>query len=175
MKNKRPAARTKASKLSVLAAVIGAAQAAEPSPPTLAHVFTAKVNIAATQVLGEFPNGAQRYIPITGGTFEGPLMKGEVVPGGADWPLTRRDGATEIKADYALKTDDGVIIKISNHGLVVMHPAKEGQPASSYRRTIPSFQAPAGKYEWLNKSVFVGTLDAQPNTGFVVITVYRVE
>jgi hypothetical protein len=143
--------------------------------PQLEHVLTAKVMIAAAQIAGEMPNGVQRYIPITGGTFEGPKIRGEVVPGGADWPLTRRDGATEIDALYTLKTHDGVIIKIHNVGLVVPQPATDGGKPSLYSRTVPKFEAPAGNYDWLNKAIFVGTLDgSNAAKGFVVITVYRV-
>jgi len=103
--------------------------------------------------MGDTPMGKAALIPITGGHFEGPGIKGKVLPGGADWPLTRPDGVNFVEARYPIQTDDGVIIQIYNRG--PMAPGSKG-------RTMTSFNAPQGKYDWLNKSVFVGTLEVPP-------------
>jgi hypothetical protein len=42
--------------------------------------------------------GLRRILNILGGTFEGPKLKEELVPGGADWQLSRQDGFTDIEA-----------------------------------------------------------------------------
>ena len=109
-------------------------------------------------------------IPITGGTFEGPGIKGTIVPGGWDWQLRRADGCTDVEADYFLQTDDDVVINIVNRGVICM-----GQGASPVR-THPVFEAPRGKYEWLSQNAFVGTLElAPPEHGSAVrIRIYRV-
>jgi hypothetical protein len=91
--------------------------------------------------------------PIVGGKFEGPGIKATVVPGGADFPLLRRDGMWVIDATYRLLTDDGVTIIIHNYGI--------GSELSEGRykfRLTPEFWAPEGKYDWLNKSTFICTL-----------------
>jgi hypothetical protein len=44
--------------------------------------------------------GERRVIPITGGSFEGPNIKGAVLPGVADWQLVRPDGDLELYARY---------------------------------------------------------------------------
>jgi hypothetical protein len=31
-----------------------------------------------------------------------------------------------------------------------------------YMRTVPKFEAPAGKYDWLNRHVFVGRAEKTP-------------
>lgn len=87
--------------------------------------------------------------PIIGGRFWGKGFRGTVVPGGGDFPVTRPDKVVVIDALYRLKTDDGVTIVIHNKGLAYSE--------ESYRLQ-PEFFAPAGKYEWLNKSIFIATL-----------------
>jgi hypothetical protein len=96
--------------------------------------------------------------PIIGGRFEGPGIRGVVVPGGGDFPVVRPDGVTVIDALYRLKTDDGVTIIIHNRGLA--YPAAAGR-MDSYR-LVPEFTAPVGKYDWLNRSIFVCTLLEAP-------------
>ena len=57
------------------------------------------------QEIGKTTSGWRRIIPIMGGTFEGHIMKGEVLPGGFDWQLIRADGVAEIEARYSLQTE----------------------------------------------------------------------
>ena len=54
--------------------------------------------------MGGGPLGERRVVAITGGTFEGPALKGSIVPGGADWQIARADGVLDIDARYALRT-----------------------------------------------------------------------
>lgn len=75
--------------------------------PGLELVMTLRVEIAAALDVGEVGTGMRRVIPITGGMFEGPAIRGTVISGGADWNLTRPDGVAEIWARYTLRTDDG--------------------------------------------------------------------
>ncbi len=138
--------------------------------PRAELVYTAEVTIAPPEVVGPVPSGMQRIIPITGGRFEGPAIRGTVFSGGADWNLARNDGATSVEAVYFLRTDDNVVIKITNKG-VNPSPAAGGRP-SRPGFTIPTFEAPQGKYDWLNKGAFVGTLTVQ-RPGAVVIRVFK--
>ncbi|QEH34989.1 hypothetical protein OJF2_35340 [Aquisphaera giovannonii] len=142
----------------------------EPEPgdiPRLEYVYTAHVGIAKPVDFGDTPDGHRRVIPITGGTFEGPKIRGLVLPGGADWNLSRSDGATVVEASYYMKTDDGVVIRITNAGV--------GGPPLGLRFTTPRFEAPKGKYDWLNRSVFVGTLGFEPGSKEPIrIRVFRV-
>lgn len=125
--------------------------------PRTEFVYEAMVTIASAEDVGEVISGHQRIIPITGGTFEGPAIRGKVLPGAADWNLVRNDGVTVVSANYFLRTDDGVVIKISNQGVNSSLPTPATAPVRP-RFTIPIFEAPKGRYDWLNKSVFVGTL-----------------
>ena len=128
---------------------------AEASEPGLEFAFEEIVTLGQGIAVGETPRGRRNIIPITGGTFEGPDIQGMIIPGGWDWQLTRSDGCTEIKADYMLRTDDGVVINIVNEG--VLCPPVDG--VARPVRTYPRFEAPLGRYEWLNNTAFVGTLE----------------
>ncbi|WP_395671343.1 DUF3237 domain-containing protein [Phenylobacterium sp.] len=98
------------------------------------------------------PDGRRGSLwPIIGGRFEGPNIRGTVIPGGGDFPVSRPDGVVIIDALYRLKTDDGYQIIIHNKGLAL------GQ--GKYR-LLPQFVVAGEKYAWLNKGVFVSTLIA---------------
>ena len=128
--------------------------------PKLEFAFEETVTLGAAVPVGSTPLGKRNIIPITGGTFEGPGVKGTVMPGGWDWQLTRADGCTQVKADYMLKTDDGVVINVVNTG--VLCPPKDGKPSAG--RTQPVFEAPLGKYSWLGQAAFIGTLELATDT-----------
>jgi Protein of unknown function (DUF3237) len=131
--------------------------------PDLEFVYEATGALGTPIPIGETPDGTRRIIPIFSGPVVGPKINGELISGGADWQVTRTDGVTVADATYALRTDDGVVIQIHNKGLRHGPPevmarlaAGEGvDPAEYYFRTIPEFIAPVGKYDWMNKSVFV--------------------
>jgi hypothetical protein len=123
--------------------------------PCLVLALTIHVQIGALAQIGQVPGGAARMIPITGGSFEGPRLKGTVMPGGADWQVTRPDGVTELRAHYGLQCDDGAIVQVNNRCLVV-----RGDGGVRLIRSVLQLEAPEGPHDWLNKSVFVGTLNA---------------
>jgi hypothetical protein len=131
--------------------------------PKLEFIFEAKVTLDPVQELGITTYGKRRIIPITGGTFEGPNMRGTVVPGGADWQTVRTDGTADLEARYTLKTDDGVLIYIQNKGIRHAKPevfarmakGEKVDPSEYYMRTAATFEVTEGKYAWLTKSVVV--------------------
>lgn len=142
---------------------VSAAEKADASKPTLEFVFEEHVTLDKGIPVGKTPLGTRNIVPITGGTFEGPNIHGAIMPGGWDWQLIREDGCVHIKADYMIKTDDGVIINVLNQG-VICRP-KEGAPPPGPAHTVPVFEAPVGKYEWLNQNTYVGTLEAATGGG----------
>jgi hypothetical protein len=140
--------------------------------PTVEFAFAAKVLLAPTVEIGRTPLGMRRRVPIIGGTFEGPRIKGIIVPGGADWQLQRADDYTEIEADYMIEASDGTQIHVMNRGLT---NTRVKGATRRYLRTVPRFEAPSGPHEWLNQSIFVGGL--KPVAGgppAVMIEVFRV-
>lgn len=140
------------------------------------HVFDANVTIGGLLDFGTSKYGERRIIPITGGTFKGPDIEGEVLPGGADWQLTRPDGDVELYARYTLKTNDGALIQVQNR--VLMHMSKDGKPP--YIRSVIDFEAPSeSNHAWLNHAIFLGTLtmprEMSQDKPYVIISVYRVK
>ncbi|MBB4614836.1 DUF3237 domain-containing protein [Novosphingobium taihuense] len=135
----------------------GTAQAEEkpnPPDPSLEFVFEEEVMLASGIAPGTTPLGGRNIIPITGGTFSGPAIRGTVMPGGWDWQLIRPDGCVQLKADYFIKTDDGVVINIVNTAVA----CRDGQGKPGPVRTHAVFEAPNGKYDWLNRETFIGSL-----------------
>jgi hypothetical protein len=126
------------------------------------------VTISAALTVGPSDHGLQRIVPITGGRFAGVGIKGEVLPVGADWQLGRVDGIAEVNALYSIKTDDGAVIMVENQGIIT--PAN----GVGYARTNARFHAPIGKYDWLNKVLFVSTISPATENGAVVIRVFKV-
>ena len=100
-----------------VAGLVEGVQAPQTPPPKLTLAFTINVQVGPPTELGEVPRGRRRIIPILGGTFEGPNIRGKVVPGGADWQIVRADGFAELDTRYTLQTDTGQSIYIQNAGI----------------------------------------------------------
>jgi hypothetical protein len=148
--------------------------------PALEFSFRISVDVTGIQELGKTPKGIRKVVPITGGTFEGPNIKGKVVAGGYDWQLLRADEVVEIDARYLLQTDDGDLITLMNTGLrhgppEVMQRLARGEEVNAseyYFRSIPVFETGNPKYDWLMRSVFIATGIRKPKQ--VLIDVWRV-
>jgi uncharacterized protein DUF3237 len=127
-------------------------------------LFDADIGLEAPQQIGATPFGARSVHLVTGGTFEGPRMRGMYLPGGGDWLLTLPNGAGELDVRATLQTDDGALIHMLYHGVLdasaeVIRRVFGGEdvdPAEYYFRTAPRFETGAGKYAWLNKLVCIG-------------------
>jgi len=140
--------------------------------PRTEFVYEALFDLAPTLQLGASPFGERRIVPITGGRFEGPELRGRVMAGGADRQLVRRDGAVNLDATYELETDDGVVISVRNR--VLSRQPKEPANAPRYAFSTLDIVAPDGRYGWLNDWAYVGTLHSLRPRPNVLIRVYKV-
>ncbi|MFJ6727934.1 MULTISPECIES: DUF3237 family protein [unclassified Streptomyces] len=133
----------------------GTTEAAGAPGPRLVRELVARLTVFVGEpiVVGRTPRGLRRVIPLTGGTVTGPRVHGEVLPLGADWSLIREDGVPTVDATYLVRTDDGVVLSVTNSGALTDHGFV----------TTPRIEAPEGPYAWLNDAVLVGTLT--PLTG----------
>ena len=149
--------------------------------PKLTFAFEVRATVGAPLEVGTVAQGRRRIVPITGGTFEGPGLRGKVMNGGADWQIIRADGFTELDTRYTLETDKGQIIYVQNPGMRhappdVMKKLLAGEavdPALVYFRTQPRFETSAPELQWLTRSLFVGLGERYPSE--VVIRFFRVE
>ncbi len=153
---------------------------ADTSAPQLELIFAADVAVGPPLDCGDVGKGARRIVPITGGEFSGPDIRGKVVPGGADWQILRSDGVAELEARYTLQTDDGALINVRNlalrHGPPdVMAALAAGRPVelgSYYFRGATFFETGDARYGWITKSIVVCTAEREP-TG-VKLKFYKV-
>jgi hypothetical protein len=135
-----------------------------PALPELDFAFITHVDVGPIVDFGQTARGHRRMVPIVGGTFEGPKLRGNVLPG-ADWQIVRPDGVLELEARYALETEDGALISMVNRCLrraspEVMARLNAGQPvdpAEVYFRTTPTFETSDPRYSWLMDYVFLGS------------------
>jgi len=149
--------------------------------PALTLAFTLHVQVGPPIEVGEMPAGRRRIVPILGGTFEGPSVRGAVLPGGADWQIVQGDGLARLATRYTLQTDSGNLIYVQNAG--VRHASPEAtrkllageavDPSKVYFKTVPTFETSAPELQWLTRSIFVGTGERYPTE--VVVHVWRVE
>lgn len=149
--------------------------------PTLTYVLTLRVRVGPAMEFGQVPRGRRRVIPILGGTFDGPGIRGDVLPGGADWQIVRDDGLAELDTRYALQTDRGSLIYIQNAG--IRHACPEvtkkllaGEPidrSQVYFKTVPIFETSAPELQWLTRAIFIGLGERQPDV--VIVHVWKVE
>ncbi len=138
--------------------------------PELDYVMQLRVTCDPAVFVGKTGVGTRMTIPITGGTFSGPRIKGEVLSGGADFQLIREDaGRSDLEALYNIRTDDGVTIHVRNRGLI------SSNGGGFYFYTAPVFEAPAdSQYAWLNNALYVCRPDDRGMAGGVVLNVWRV-
>lgn len=142
----------------LLVAPLARAQESAPPPvkaPRLTYVFEELVTLDPSIPVGNTPAGQRTIVPITGGTFSGPGLKGKVLPGGWDWQLADAGGCFHLKADYMIQTDDGVTINVLNTGTW----CKDSSGKSTPQFTTPVFEVPKGRYDWLNGGAWVGTVE----------------
>jgi hypothetical protein len=163
--------------LSVVVAWSLTAAAQQQSPaPSVEFVMQLKVTLGEAYTVGDTPQGRRTVIPITGGSFEGPLLRGEILNGGADWQLASGHRTT-LEAIYSIKTDDGIYIHIRNRGIIYNGLDEHGQP-SFYFKAAPQFEAPTdSRYDWLNNSLFLCTPDFSPQNsgGGITLNIWKVK
>jgi hypothetical protein len=130
-------------------------------------LMTLTVKVEGAQKIGAVPLGTRVTAPVPSGTFEGPRLRGAVLPGGGDWTLLRGDGVLELDLRLTLATDDGALIHMTSLGLrhgppEVLAALSRGErvdPAAYYFRTTPRFETAHPKYAFLNRLVAVATAD----------------
>jgi hypothetical protein len=130
--------------------------------------------------IGAGPAGSRRIVDVTGGTVEGPKLKGTILPSGGDWLTVGADGAVRLDVRATFHTEDGAYIYVQYQGILV--PSEKSRAASAsggrteygdaYFMTAPRFETGDPRYAWLNTVVAVGEGRNAPNA--VEYRVYQV-
>jgi hypothetical protein len=109
-------------------------------------------------VLCDTPDGIRRIARLNTGSFEGPKLRGTVLPRGGAWTLERGDDALDIEVRLILETDDKHQIYMHWKGLrrvpkEVTERLRRNEavdPATYYFRVTPHFETSSEKYGWMN-------------------------
>ena len=109
---------------------------------------------------GDGPYGTRYLFLVTGGSFEGPRLKGKVWAGGGDWALRGPDGVGRLDVRVTFETDDGALIYVQYYGVnrpdedrPVAQPGATSEYGDAYFMTAPRFETGDERYAWLNDLV----------------------
>ena len=147
--------------------------------PKLEYLMTYRADLKPPVDVGAGPAGARQIFDVTGGSFEGPTLRGKLLPSGADWLLMGSDGVGRLDVRGTFETDDGAHIYVQYHGILRINEAvqqalaqgRETQYGDSYFFTQPRFETGDERYAWLNSIVAVGEGRTLP--GAVEYRVYQ--
>jgi hypothetical protein len=149
--------------------------------PHLSLIYRLEAAVGDPQDLGEISAGHRRIVPLTGGTFSGPELRGTLLPGAsADWQIILSDGTTFGDVRYTLETEGGDLLYVQSQGVRHGNPdvlerlgRGEDVDAAEYTfRTSAKIETGAANLEWLNKGIFISVGGRQP--GGVLYDVYLV-
>jgi hypothetical protein len=111
--------------------------------------------------------GRRLVVPVSGGTFEGPRLRGTVITPSGDWILQRPDGSRVLDVRLLLQTDDTQTIYVSWRGIAYSLPG-----GALFARILPVFETRAPTYAWVNNAIAVGVYHGLP--GRIAYRVYRI-
>jgi hypothetical protein len=151
-----------------------------------APLCCAEFEVGDIMDLGRSPFRSRRVGYVTGGRFEGPRLKGEILPGGGNWPEggTAADGAAlgTFDARSVWKTDDGALIYVTYTGrsripadvaAAFRDPAQPHVEHDRYSiRIALVFETADPRYDWLNGLLAVGCGERQ--TGGIRHYIYAI-
>jgi Protein of unknown function (DUF3237) len=149
--------------------------------PRLTRVFRLEATLGEPLDLGDTPSGRRRIVPASGGTFAGPELNGQLLPGAsADWQIVLPDGTTLGDIRHTLQTDDGSLLYVRSRGIrygsaEVLDRLGRGEDvdASEYTfRTWTQIETASARLDWLNKGVFISVGGRRP--GSVIYETYLV-
>ena len=134
-------------------------------------LFVMQLKVRPLVVVGATPGVNRRIGLVSGGSFEGDRLSGEVIDGGSDWQAVRADGSTTLDVRLVMKTNDNATIAMTYRGVRhgptdVIKRMERGEavdPASYYFRISPMFETAAATYDWLNRVLALGIGHRQPD------------
>ncbi len=146
----------------------------------LEHLVTYRADLKPAVNIGAGPVGNRQIYDVTGGAFEGPKLKGKVLPSGGDWAVIGPDNALRLDVRATFETDDGATIYVQYYGVLspldaVIAKSARGEPSDFgdfYFMTVPRFETGDPRYAWLNTMVAVG--EGRSGPGWVEYRVYQV-
>jgi hypothetical protein len=145
-------------------------------PPVLKTVrtrplFVMHLKVRPLVLVGATPGVDRRIGLVSGGSFDGERLSGQVIDGGSDWQAARADGSTTLDVRLVLKTDDDAMIAMTYRGvrhgptdvITRMERGEAVDPERYYFRINPLFETAATTCDWLNRILAVGIGHRRPD------------
>jgi len=132
--------------------------------PSLTLVYRLEIVLGEPLEFGGANQGRRRIVPQIGGTFEGPDMRGKLLPGvSADWQIVLPDGTALADVRSTLQTDAGELLYVQSRGVRhgspdVLERLGRGEnvdPSDYTFRTSTQIETASRELAWLNKGVFI--------------------
>lgn len=143
------------------------AQTAVPRDPLRAEfLFQFSLETQPPQTVGS-PSGDRMIVSVSGGTFDGPKVRGTIANSGGDSIVVRPDGSRLLDARIVLLTHDEQKIFVTWRGIA--YTAKDG---ALIARIAPVFETSSPKYAWLNNVISIGVY--QPGNKRITYNVYQI-
>lgn len=149
--------------------------------PCLTFIYRLEATVGEPQDVGQISAGHRRIVPLTGGTFSGPELRGTLLPGAsADWQVILSDGTALGDVRYTLETERRDLLYVQSgsvrHGSVeVLERLGRGEDVDAAEyifRSSAKIETAAADLEWLNKGIFISVGGRHP--GGVLYDVYLV-
>ena len=123
-----------------------------------------EAELRAPLAVGRGPYGTRQIFEVVGGTFEGPKLRGKLLPCGGDWFLVSDDGVGRLDVRATLQTHDDALIYATYGGVLELNDrvvaATSGQREAEYGDgsffTQPRFETGDERYAWINRVVALG-------------------
>lgn len=134
--------------------------------------FKSSLGFAPIVDIGRTPVGRRRIMATDGGTIEGRRISGIIHPGGTDWQIERQDGTSVLDVRFTIETDSGDLIYVQNTGyrhgpsdvMARLSKGEEVDPDSYYFRTVPKLETASPTYDWVNRTIFIGSGVRRPDS-----------
>jgi hypothetical protein len=129
----------------------------------LDFLMTVEAELREPQMVGRGPYGTRQIFDVTGGSFEGPRLRGRVLPSGADWLLIGDDGFGRLDVRATMETHDGALIYAYYGGILEINDLvlaagageREVDYGDFYFYTQPRYETGSEHYAWMNRIVAI--------------------
>ncbi len=138
----------------------------------LEHIMTYHADLKPVVEVGVGPFGSRNIFDVTGGSFEGPKLRGKILPSGGDWLLNGPDGVGRLDVRAHIYMQYFGIIIVAGVAAEKLARGEGTDYGDTYFMTQPRFETGDPRYAWLNAVVAVG--EGRFGPGWVEYRVYHV-
>lgn len=131
-------------------------------PPVLKHFARSTIELGEPMDVGLTPDGFRRIVPILGGSFSGPDVRGRILAFGGDFQTIKPGGQIDLDARYVLQTEESELIYVSNIGNRYVPPeafsaliARQPVDLSLAKSTgAARLETGSDRLQWVNRTRF---------------------